>query len=205
MRQWPKPANCSENSMPNRPGLTRREAIAGVLATAAVAQSVPANAQADAMKALVAAAKAEGSVTVAGPPVDECRNFITKAFLQDYGITVTYDASPSQAAAARIRSERAAGRYLIDVFVSGSDTPLKTFMPSGWLDKVEGTLVAPDVIDPHRWRLGHLLWMDPQHYILRVLQYATPEIAINTKLVKPGELTKWRQLLDPKWKGKIVS
>ena len=29
-----------------------------------------------------------------------------------------------------------------------------------------------------------------------------PELAINTKLVKRGEMTTWKSLLDPKWQGK---
>jgi len=47
--------------------------------------------------------------------------------------------------------------------------------------------------------------MDDDHTILRVLQFVSPELAVNTKLVKPGEVTTWKSLLDPKWQGKIVA
>ncbi len=184
---------------------SRRSVIAGALAAAAATQAVPARAQNDAMKALIAAAKAEGSVVVDGPPIDVVRQAFVDGFQRAYGIPVSYISSGSSASGARVRAERAAGKYLLDVFVSGGDTPLLTFLPAGWLDKVEPILIAPDVLDKRKWKDGHLWYMDDGHTILRTLQFITPELVINTKLVKPGELTTWKALLDPKWQGKIVA
>jgi iron(III) transport system substrate-binding protein len=191
--------------MLNHPVLSRRAAIAGALAAAAAARTAPVNAQNDAMKALVAAAKAEGTVVVDGPPIDTVREVITQGFQRDYGIPVSYISSGSSASGARVRAERAAGKYLLDVFVSGSDTPTVTFMGAGWLDKVEPVLIAPDVIDKRKWKDGHLWYEDDGHMILRVLSFVTPELVINTKLVKPEEVTTWKSLIDPKWQGKIVA
>jgi len=185
--------------------LSRRSAITGALALAAAARSVPSRAQGDAMASLAAAAKAEGAVVVDGPPIDGVRVLLTQSFQDAYGIPVSYISSGSSASGARVRAERAAGKYLLDIFISGSDTPALTFLPAGWLDKVEPVLVAPDVIDKRKWKDGHLWFEDPDHTILRVLQSVVPEIFINTKLVKPGELTTWRSLLDPKWQGKIIA
>jgi iron(III) transport system substrate-binding protein len=184
---------------------SRRSVIAGALAVAAAARVVPAAAQNDAMKALIAAAKAEGSVVVDGPPIDGVRQAFVDGFQRAYGIPVSYISSGSSASGARVRAERAAGKYLLDVFVSGGDTPLLTFLPAGWLDKVEPILIAPDVVDKRKWKDGHIWYMDDGHTILRTLQFITPELVINTKLVKPGELTTWKALLDPKWQGKIVA
>ena len=189
--------------MPYAPSVSRRTAIAGAVATVAAVRT-PSFAQADAMAALVAAAKAEGSVSIDGPPIDTVRQGMVQGFQDAYGIPVSYISSGSSASAARVRAERAAGKYILDVFVSGSDTPTMTFLPSGWLDRVEPVLVAPDVIDKSKWKLGRLLYEDDAHTILRVFQYVNAQLAINTKLVKPGELTAWKQLLEPKWQGKIV-
>lgn len=192
--------------MSDQHGPSRRAFVGGAFATAAaVARTEPVYAQADAMKALIAAAKAEGAVTVDGPPNDQTREVITQGFMRDYGIPVSYISSGSSASGARVRAERAAGRYLLDVFVSGSDTPTVTMLPAGWLDKVEPALVASDVVDRRKWKDNHLWYMDDGHYILRVLQYVTPELAVNTKLVKPHEVSTWKSLLDPKWKGKILA
>jgi iron(III) transport system substrate-binding protein len=164
-----------------------------------------AGAQADAFAALVAAAKAEGSVVVDGPPLDPVRNALTHDFEAAYGIPVTYLGGGGSQSGARVRAERAAGKYLLDVFVSGSETPLLTFLPSGWLDRIEPALIEPDVIDKRKWIDGHLWYADDQHTILRVVSMLSPELAINTKLVKPGDVKTWQSLLDPKWQGKIVA
>ena len=183
--------------------VSRRAAIAGTSAVAP-ARSAPAFAQANAFAALVAAAKAEGSVVVDGPPLDTVRLALVQSFQDAYGIPISYISSGSSASGARVRAERAAGKYLLDVFVSGSDTPTMTFLPAGWLDKVEPVLVAPDVVDKRKWKDGHLWYEDDAHTILRVFQYVTPELAVNTKLVQPREVTTWKALLDPKWQGKFI-
>jgi iron(III) transport system substrate-binding protein len=158
----------------------------------------------DAFAALVAAAKTEGSVVVDGPPNDAVRKAFTEEFYKTYGISVSYIASGGGPSGARVRAERAAGKYLVDVLVSGSDTPILTFLPSGWLDRIEPILIEPDAINPRDWRDGHVWYADPQHTILRLQRWVAAEIAINTKLVQPKEIPTWRSLLDPKWKGKLL-
>lgn len=191
--------------MSTRPSLSRRAAIAGALAAAASAHLAPAAAQNDALKSLIAAAKAEGAVSVDGPPLDNVREFLTQDFQREYGIAVSYVGTTNSASGARVRAERAAGKYLLDVLVAGGDTPTTTYLPSGWLDKVEPALVAPDVIDGRKWKDGHLWFEDEGHYILRTQMYVTPQLVINTKLVSPREVSTWRALVDPKWQGKIVA
>jgi len=164
-----------------------------------------AGANPDAFAALVAAAKAEGSVVVNGPPLDTVRIALTQDFERAYGIPVSYISASAAAMGARIRVERAAGKHLLDAFVSGADVPLLTFLPSGWLDRIEPALIEPDVVDTRKWLDGHLWYADPQHTILRVARFTSPELAINTSLVKPAEVTTWKSLLDPKWQGKIIA
>jgi iron(III) transport system substrate-binding protein len=183
--------------------ISRGVAIGGALAAAsAIAVNGPAFA-ADPMPALVTAAKAEGSVVVNGPPIDVVREALVTGFQKAYGIPVSYISGSSQSGS-RVGAERAAGKFLLDVLVAGVDTPTLTFLPNGWLDRVEPVLVAPDVIDKRKWKDNHLWFVDDAHTILRVLQFVNPELAVNTKLVKPGELTTWKSLLDPKWQGKIL-
>ena len=158
-----------------------------------------------AFNALIAAAKAEGSVVVNGPPNDAVREAVTTGFDKAYGIKVSYLGTPSSEAAARLRAERASGKYLLDVALSGSDTPVLTFLPNGWLDRIEPVLIEPDVINKKNWKDGHIWYADPQHTIIRVLQDVQPELAVNTKLVSPKEIPTWKSLLDPKWKGKLLA
>jgi iron(III) transport system substrate-binding protein len=158
-----------------------------------------------AFDALIKAAQQEGAVVLDGPPLDKVREALTAGFTKRYGIPLTYIASGGPRSAARVRAERAADKYLVDVFLSGPDTMLFTAMPSGWLDPIEPALVDPEVTDPGKWKDNHLWYGDPKHMTLRVLGFITPTIAINTKLVKPGELTSYQDLLDKKWQGKIIA
>jgi iron(III) transport system substrate-binding protein len=185
--------------------MNRRAAIGGALALAAAARTTPLRAQSDPMKALIDAARAEGAVVVDGPPVDTVRQALTDGFQRAYGISVSYIGTTNSASGARVRAERAAGKYLLDVLVAGGETPAVTYLPAGWLDRVEPILIAPDVVDKRKWSGGHLWYMDDAHTILRTLRYVTPELLVNTKLVKPGEVTTWKALLDPKWRGAIVA
>jgi iron(III) transport system substrate-binding protein len=180
-------------------------AIAGASATALALTVRPAAAQAVSMAALVSAAKAEGGVVIDGPPNAEARQGLISGFQRAYGIPVSYVASGSSSSSARIRAERAAGKYVLDVFLSGADAACLTFLPNGWLDRIEPILAASDVVDKRKWKDGHLWWEDDAHTILRVLNSVAPGLAINAKLVGRGEVTTWKSLLDPKWQGKIIA
>ena len=129
---------------------------------------------------------------------------MTEGFQNEYGIPVSYISSGSAASGARVRAERAAGKYLLDVFVSGSDTPTMTFLPQRLARQDRaGADRTRRRSTKRKWKDGHLWYDDPQHMILRVLQYVAPELAVNTKLVKRGEMPTWKSLLDPKWQGKL--
>ena len=185
--------------------LDRRQLLAGGSAALAAAATAPALAQADPLAALAAAAKAEGTVVVDGPPIDVARDALVTGFKNAYGIPVTYINGGTSSSGARVRAERAAGKYLLDIYISGSDTTCLTFLPSGWLDRIEPVLIAPNVTNKRNWKDGHLWYGDPNHTILRVEQNVVPELAINSKLVKRSDVSTWKALLDPKWQGKFVA
>ena len=157
------------------------------------------------MEALIKAAQQEGSVVLDGPPLEKAREAITAGFAKRYGITVNYVSSGGPRSAARVRAERAAGRYLVDVFLTGPDTVLLTAKPAGWLDKIEPALVDPEVTDGSKWKDGHLWFGDPDHTILRVLAFVTPTVAVNAKLTKADEIRSYKDLLDSKWQGKMIA
>ena len=185
--------------------MNRRTVLAGASAAALAVAGRPAAAQTSSMAALVSAAKAEGSVVIDGPPNADARQGLLSGFQREYGIPVSYIDSGSSSSSARIRAERAAGKYVLDVFLSGADAACLTFLPGGWLDRVEPVLLAPDVLDGRKWKDGHLWYEDDAHTILRVLDSVAPGLAVNSKLVGRGEVTTWKSLLDPKWQGKIIA
>jgi iron(III) transport system substrate-binding protein len=73
------------------------------------------------------------------------------------------------------------------------------------LQPLKPALQLPEVLDGKNWKTGKLWFADPEEqYILRLANTVTMMFHINTDLVKPGELQTVKDLLNPKWKGKIA-
>jgi ABC-type Fe3+ transport system substrate-binding protein len=175
-------------------------AVAGAHASAS-AQDWQAGAGPDWQRVL-ADAKAEGHVAVVGPP--ELGVPIADAFLRDTGIEVDYLGGVASANGARVTREAHAGSVTIDVMFTGTaELPLAK---QGLLADESARLILPGAADPKNWRDGTLKWVDnDKKYMLQTQASVTSTPFYDTNSIKPGELTSWRQLLDPQFKGKIVA
>jgi ABC-type Fe3+ transport system substrate-binding protein len=107
----------------------------------------------------------------------------------------------------RIMNERRAGKYIADLYVSGNITPLTVFHRAKILEPIEPLLLLPEVVDPSGWYEGKHHYDDPENRYIFVFEGTarSGEITYNTKLVNPSEIKSYWDLLNPKWKGKIVS
>jgi iron(III) transport system substrate-binding protein len=107
----------------------------------------------------------------------------------------------------RIMNERRAGKYIADLYVSGNITPLTVFHRAKILEPIEPLLLLPEVVDPSGWYGGKHHYDDPENRYIFVFEGTarSGEITYNTKLVNPSEIKSYWDLLNPKWKGKIVS
>jgi len=153
----------------------------------------------------LAAARVEGKVVVAGPPSQELRRTLPAAFKARYGITVEYIGGRSTELAARLRAERQAGIHSLDVVFAGNESMAVTFYGEKMLQPLKPALQLPEVTEGRNWKKGSLWFSDPQGtYILRIANSVTTMFHINTREVKPGELRSVKDLLDPKWAGKIA-
>jgi iron(III) transport system substrate-binding protein len=155
----------------------------------------PAFAQDAEWKKVVDAAKKEGKVVVyngaVGTPV---LPKVAAAFEAKYGIRMELLEARASELRERIRTEQAAGKVLGDVSHNGSTTTAlqlaeNTFQPHGALPNGKRP-VAPFATDA-----------------VRVPIYVIPYgILVNTEMVKPADEPKsWKDLLNPKWKGKILA
>jgi iron(III) transport system substrate-binding protein len=151
------------------------------------------------------AAKREGTVSVMGPTGDDRRAALTEGFQKQYGITVDYLADAGAGIPPRLGAERGAGQYLWDIFIGGTTTGLESLIPMGALDPLEPVLVRDEVKDPTKWRNGALEFVDAGRTILVMTPFHRGTLFINTTMVQPGEITSYRDLLDPKWRGRLAS
>jgi iron(III) transport system substrate-binding protein len=153
---------------------------------------------------LVAAAQKEGKVVLLGPPDPQVRQELPAAFKARYGITVEYLGTRSTESSAKLRAERSAGIYTVDVVFAGGDTMAGVYYAEKMLAPLKPELISTEVTDASKWTRGGWWFMDPeQKYVLRLFNTLGTSFHINTDYVKPEEVTSAHALLDPKWKGKI--
>jgi iron(III) transport system substrate-binding protein len=155
-------------------------------------------------KELVAAARKEGKVevTLAGQIPAQVRQVFPE-FTKKYGIRVNSHQGIGRQLDSRILAERSLGRYTMDVWMGGV-SPLglgpEHLIPFGEL------LIDPEVANQSRWYQGKHHYADIEGRYMFTWGAAPAHIfSFNTKLVKPDDIKSYWDMLDPKWKGKIVS
>src|SRR5918999_5273122 len=107
----------------------------------------------------------------------------------------------------RVMSERRAEKYVVDLYVSGNISPLAVFYRAQILEPIKPLLLLPEVVDTSGWYEGKHHYDDPENRYIFVFE-GTPrsgEITYNTKLVSASEIRSYWDLLNAKWRGKIVS
>jgi ABC-type Fe3+ transport system substrate-binding protein len=161
----------------------------------AVAFIAPARADV-AWSKVIAAAKVEGKVVVYNAVQGAAYYLsVVKSFEQTYGIKVdTLDLRASEMNE-RIRTEQATNRFLGDIVQNGQATlerqwhdgpPVEAFDPVPNAKTLRAPFAATSFYVPS--------WVQAYGFL------------VNTDLVTPEETPKtWHDLLDPKWRGKILS
>ena len=152
----------------------------------------------------LAAAKKEGKVAVITDVTATLRDALTLEFQKNYGISVELFGSAGREVPPRVAAERKAGRFLWDIYIHGSTTALEAMIPMGAFDPLEPALILPDVKDPKTWRGGAIEFLDPSKMVVVMTPFQRGTIFYNTKLVNAKEFKSHKDLLDPKWKGKIA-
>jgi iron(III) transport system substrate-binding protein len=166
------------------------------------AQSTPAK---DWEKTIVAAEN-EGQVTVYGPPGVGYQNAIG-AFKEAFPkLKLLYVPGSGTNNAQRLVTERRAGKFLADVFIGGSGTLIEVLFDGNLLDPIPALLVLPEVKDTSGWYNKTHTYADAKGRYVFMMQgnVNTNLAAYNTKLTKPEGVKSFLDLLNPKWKGKMV-
>src|SRR5712692_7498417 len=155
---------------------------------------------------MVAAAKQEGRLVISAPANTIWREQLT-AFQKDYPeIQVEYTGGNSRDFWPRVAQERAGGQYLWDVRIGGPDPQVFAAKEDGTLEAARPILVLPDVLDDSKWFGGFdSIFADKeQRFIPGFLSSVGSPAYVNRDLVPESEIRSERDLLDPKWRGKIV-
>ena len=149
-------------------------------------------------------AKKEGQVTVYISGYEAVLPDFEKEFPAIKVVTVTGRGSQL---GQRLLSERRAEKYIADVVSAGANPNYQQFHPAKALDPIKPVLMLPEVTDQTKWYLKRHQYSDPEgQYVFNYVGSATyGAVNYNTKLVDVKEFKSYWDLLNPRWKGKIVA
>jgi ABC-type Fe3+ transport system substrate-binding protein len=183
----------------------------GVPGTGAAAPAQPAADQTTAepwrlaWEQTLAAARQEGKVVVYGSQGDLLRKNMVDGFRNAFPeIAIEWSGVRPPVQAAQVEAERRAGIYSGDVFNLGTTTGITQLKPIGALDPVRPALILPEVTDPRNWLDNRLDFADKDELVLVFVGIPRTNAIYDPNQVKPDEIDNLYDLLDPKWKGKIV-
>jgi ABC-type Fe3+ transport system substrate-binding protein len=140
------------------------------------------------------AAKKEGKLVLYGVGNATLYNPVRDAFQKRFpGIELVGVDQRGRESREKVLAEQQSKNYVADVVISGTDTQ-NELVQNGVIEKYEAAELAsviPELVPPDRQN-------NP-----RTVSIFT--MAVNTNLVPPDQEPKsWKDLLDPKWKGKLA-
>lgn len=150
-------------------------------------------------------AQKEGKVVITTLATSDVRNEMSRVFKSRTGVEVEYVSGRASEVAERLRTERRAGIYSVDVHLGGGTTPINQYKPQGMLDPIKPLLILPEVTDGNLWYGGKIPFVDKERsYVVTGLLAPSSPMLINTDMVKSSEIKSYKDLLTPKWKGKVI-
>ncbi len=155
---------------------------------------------------VIAAAKKEGKVSVIGPQGTEMRDALTLGFQKAYpGVEVDLQSLPGDQTGPKVITPMAAGQRVVDLAITGSSTAIETLLPAGVIVPVVDWLVGPNVNDPSQWLNKKFNFSDKAgQFNLVFSAYVKAPWVVNGDQASPAEFKSNKDLLNPKWKDKMV-
>lgn len=153
----------------------------------------------------LAEARKEGTVVVIGGSTAAALKLeAASRFKEKFGIDIEAISGRGSDVVTRITSERRAGLFLHDVYASGPGSIYQYLKPQGAIDFLEPQFIFPEVIDPGGWLEGKFDWGDKDRMVFFWAATPVVPIMINTDIIQSSQITSWKDLLNPRWKGKIA-
>ncbi len=153
---------------------------------------------------LMAQAKREGKVILYAEITPQLRATLGQAVRDRFGIELDVVSGRALEVAQKYLAENQSGVNLADVFMLGQTTTLTVVKPRGVLAPVSPLLLLPEVTDPKAWKEGKVPFLDKDQTAVPMVASYRSFIVFNTEMVSEKEFQSYQDLLQPKWKGKII-
>jgi iron(III) transport system substrate-binding protein len=155
-----------------------------------------------ALNALVKKAQAEGTLNFYTVPPDASVRRVVDAFTKRFNVKATWTRFGTAALQDRFGAEAGAGN-------PGADLLLVSNSPWVGFAEQKGWIVGPAKAGIPGWPVGKVPPLYPAKYLTNsgsaVVQLQPSGIMYNKNAVSATDAPKdWKDLLDPKWKGKII-
>ena len=155
----------------------------------------------------IAAAKKEGEVRLWGDQ-EITHPDIVAAFAKEYPfIKAVIVSGRVGELMPRIIAERRAGKYLADLYSGGlGGRSFFDFLKTGVLDPIKPVLLLPEVVDGSKWLNGEHYYADNERRFVFMYEGSLAGVGLhyNTNLVDLKEFRSYWDLLNPKWKERIL-
>jgi iron(III) transport system substrate-binding protein len=162
---------------------------------------------------LAAKAKKEGQlVIVTGVAQSEGEKKIWDCFGTKFGVKIVASSGSSEEVTSRVLAERTQKRYTVDLAMLGGSGTQRLLDTHTFAD-LKAQLIQPEILDRSQWYVDQVPWYADdvdQKYVSYYMGVIAPNVLTmyyNTDKVTEKDiagLKSWNDLLDPKWKGKIV-
>ena len=130
---------------------------------------------------------------------------VLEVFEDKYDIEVVNSTGSSREQWDRVQAEREAGRYTLDVWMGGLRTSNARLLPAGALAPLKPLIFHPEALDEDAF-FGGINYVDPHQQYVRpfAANASAAEFSYNSDNVDVSDIDSYWDLLDPKYKGRIV-
>ncbi len=152
----------------------------------------------------IQAAKKEGRLVYhSGNAAEAYFNEFSKKFPEIK--TVRMLTRGGSAAHQRLMAERRARVYVADIVHLGRGSGGR-LARTGAFDPLKPYMILPEVFDQSKWFEGKHYFADKEgKYLFKYSQSPSADLSYNTNLVNPDAIKSYWDILDAKWKGKIIT
>lgn len=152
----------------------------------------------------LSAARREGKIVMYLAVSPELRYVYSKAMAEKYGLEMEFVQGAGPELVRKVLNERQMGLYYGDLYFAGAATAIASLIPEGALDPVKPLLSLPEVLDTRYWYASRLPYLDSGERLIGLRGDPRRPFAINTSLVKREEIVSYKDILAPKFKGRII-